>query len=152
MKTIHIDSKAKYDYASSNSCLKVIATTDSSLLETTVNIGDYKRNPNYIKAKTSFLLIPQSFIDKYISEYNKGNKIEKVMVEWLRSSDGHYDENDVWHWKELGPKLNSDNTINIQILKDNWNREEVINMLNQINCLSCVDDKFDVYKWIENNL
>jgi hypothetical protein len=83
---------------------KVIATTDSSL-----NLGiqkgkiylqqfkNTKYEPNIIPQ------IPQQFIEHFITEYNKGNVISKVLVEWLRGSDGYYDEKQVWHWKMLGP-------------------------------------------------
>lgn len=51
-----------------------------------------------------------------------------MLVEYLRSSDGYYDEHDKWHWKLLAPKL-KDNNIIIKKCKDSWSREEVIKLL-----------------------
>ena len=101
---------------------KIIASTDSSLMFK----GVYPYNPN---VDYNIPSIPQSFIDKYVSEYNKGNIIEEVMVEWLTSSDGHYDEKNIWHWKLLAPLVNpGNNTINIKGIKNSWTKDEVIDL------------------------
>ena len=55
---------------------EIIATTDSSLKEAIEMIGT---GSTYIFDMSS---IPQSFINKYIEQYNKGNNIKKVMVEY----------------------------------------------------------------------
>jgi hypothetical protein len=59
---------------------KIIASTDSSLVVKSSILDempqDYKRISGFIPR------IPQSFIDYYVSEYNKGNKIEEIMVEY----------------------------------------------------------------------
>jgi hypothetical protein len=54
-------------------CEKVIATTDSSLFDYMGDF-DYYKNHNIVK-------IPQSFIEGYIEEYNKGHIIDSVEVE-----------------------------------------------------------------------
>lgn len=95
-------------------CLKIIATTDISLTITNYNNGTW-----------SYLPQPsQQFIQHYIEEYNKGNIITKVMVEYEKAT---YEK-----WLENGAspvfdtlKVNSDNTINIKPTKDSWSKEEV---------------------------
>ena len=62
--------------------------------------------------------IPQSFIERYVEEYNKGNIIEDVMVE--------YDHN-LPEYGGVMPRVSAtDNTINIKIIKDSWNRAELL--------------------------
>ena len=137
---------------------RIIVTTDTSL-----------KLPN----------ISQQFIEKYIEEYNKGNVITKVEVEYedlteqlqesvdnlrdncLEDFDNE-EESPYYHLLEqaiieLGnyiPKLkiNPDNTINIKPIKDSWSREEVHKLLyNAIHY-----SKGKVYphdlEWIEENL
>jgi len=58
-------------------CKKIIATTDSSL-----QIPDYNNyHIDYNPSKT-LPQIPQQFIEHYINEFNKGNVISKVLVEF----------------------------------------------------------------------
>lgn len=58
---------------------KIIATTDTSLT--------YSFNQMNKEMKSYRLpQIPKQFIEYYISEYNKGNKIEKVLVEFVPCS------------------------------------------------------------------
>jgi len=98
---------------------KIIASTDFSL----TSKGVYPYNPN---VDYNIPSIPKSFIDKYVSEYNKGNKIEEVMVEY----EGYDNLNSMNDFSILGIqlKLNSDNTISIKSIKDSWTREEVIDL------------------------
>jgi hypothetical protein len=57
---------------------KIIATTDSSLItQLNEKCSDLQLN----KIKSKIIQIPQSFIEHYITEYNKGNVISKVLVE-----------------------------------------------------------------------
>jgi hypothetical protein len=124
---------------------KIIATTDNSLTFNNLIRLDVKR-------KIETPQIPQSFIEHYIAEYNKSNVITKVMVEYFVTHETGYD-------KPLCIKLNPDNTINIKPIKDNWNREEVVQLL--LNCcgeVSCDDGILlgktpsELFKWIERNL
>ena len=85
-----------------NGCKKIIATTD-------VSLG-----------------LPQpseQFIQKYIEEYNKGNIITDVLVEY------EYLLNDMGvipYWcLKINPK---DNTITIRKVKENYTKEEVISL------------------------
>ena len=160
-------------------CQKIIATTDSSLLDNqcdgciagipldknNIHRAEYPSGPMVCQRnKYTLPSIPQLFIEKYISEYNKGNKIEEVMVEyhnvWNANGEAK-NPGDMADTVEL-VKLNSDNTINIQSTKDSWTREEVVNLINQIalnlsnmksiiiNSDECV--QFDINNWIKNNL
>lgn len=78
-------------------------------------------------------LIPESFIKHYTSEYNKGNRIEKVNVEYeiTYSGSGTYSTRveDIVA-AGLEPvcilKVDSNNYISILPVKDSWTREEVI--------------------------
>jgi hypothetical protein len=143
---------------------KVIASTDSSLKlyesETIANSAGFSLNTDDICIPS----IPQSFIDRYVSEYNKGNKIEEVMVEY--DSDliiqGEKDSFNYDDGKKLNTnvgklKLNSDNTINITFIKDSWTREEVIDLCanayetgRRSTVISDIELLFS--KWVESNL
>lgn len=69
--------------------------------------------------------IHQSFISLYIEEYNKGNIIEEVEVEYEPCGvDSAYRQ-------YYSLKINPDNTISIKPLKDSWNKGEVIDKLLQ---------------------
>lgn len=153
----------------SHNCKKIIATTNDKI---SINLGLEKwRSPlgkhadQIYTRLCPFPRIPISFIEHYITEYNKGNIIDKVMVEY---------EDDLWIQDyantptsplppmiNMGGKLliNSDNIINIKPFKESWNREEVIQLL--LNCcgeVSCDDGillgktPVELSKWIEQNL
>lgn len=100
---------------------KIIATTDKSLTKGMycVSTGKYQE---------SLPQPSQSFIEKFVDEYNKGNIITEVMVEYeepyknlvgsmVGSNIGHFiltEEN------KYRIKINPNNTINIKPIKDNW--------------------------------
>jgi hypothetical protein len=122
-------------------CKKIIATTDSSLSLNQCdgcitgapidgkNIHRFADKGAMVCQRDKYQLpsIPQSFIEYYVSEYNKGNKIEEVLVEYeIKGWSKHLIE-EAHEPKELHQtlKLNSDNTINIKAIKDSWTREEV---------------------------
>jgi hypothetical protein len=119
---------------------KIIATTNSKLI---INIGgDTLPKPS-----------PQ-FIQNYIEEWNKGNKIEFVNVEYEELIAHDRQGNKL---VELSLKVDKSNCITITKIKDSWNREEVMNLVENaydsgryaiIN--NDIDQTFD--KWIEQNL
>ena len=118
---------------------KIIATTNKSIF-----LPD--RFP-------SFIYLPQpsqSFIEKFVEEYNKGNVITEVMVEY--ESIGAYANPKYDSDYQL--KINSDNTINISMPKDSWSREEVRQKLNDYRLYAKNSNLrivlFD--RWIEENL
>jgi len=117
----------------------------------------------------------QGFIEKYVSEYNKGNIITDVLVEyditklytcnncgnlqdqWLRGCNccetGH-----LWSTPVLKVKVSKDNTITIKKIKDSWTREEFELRLQQYGdyvCNRVLDSGVPIYKsskeWIEEN-
>jgi len=125
-----------------NWCKKIIATTDRSL-----------KIDNWGKVSGVFddgLPQPsQSFIEKYIKEYNNGTRITEVLVEY-------------WAHTEEYPQLRvdpKDNTITIKKVKNSWSREEVVEKL--IECCAEISSTngtligkspAELYKWIETNL
>ena len=134
-------------------CKKIIATTDTSL-----EIFD-KELSDMHSVKVNILLPEpsQQFIQKYIEEYNKGNIIEDVLVEYGKE---YVDEKDAYGYNKL--KINpKNNTITIKKAKDSWTREEVIELCRQ----AFIDGTYaggfgpnektidsETEKWIEENL
>ena len=133
---------------------KIIATTDTSL-----KID----NPNYDIGKLAYITLPQpsqSFIQKYIEEYNKGNIITDVLVEYETYQYTINYHKDIWKNFEkikINPKYN---TITIKKLKTNWNREEIVEFGEKMreyckngyksDSLHKVFYEWD--KWVEENL
>jgi hypothetical protein len=154
-------------FANSLPSKKILAATDSSL-----RIARKNSHPNSIWKLDGTLLptLSKEFISLYIEEYNKGNVIEEVEVE--------YEIKDVnpmsLSWKEdylrfglmhksnmqKRPKLNSNNEINIRLIKESWNREELDILLKKheldiVNYLKsdCPYAKPSFHhKWIKENL
>ena len=94
------------------------------------------------------LNLPQpssQFIQKYIEEYNKGNIITEVMVEYW-----DYTKQDL----QLKVNLNG-NIITIKKIKNSWNKEEVSQILRNFRTdilpFGQVND-FTLNEWIEKNL
>lgn len=75
----------KYIPVYGNQCKKIIATTNKSLK--LYKSETLARNSGF-SLKTDDILLPQlsqQFIKKYVEEYNKGNVIEEVLVEYEKS-------------------------------------------------------------------
>lgn len=111
-------------------CYKIIATTDKSL---------------------GLPEPPPGFPSVFVREYNKGNVIENVMVE--------YEYNKLYPMVQnnnIQLKINKNNYITITKVEDSWNREEVINLLYLFG--SRMEDRNDIRpyyryeEWIEENL
>ena len=114
-----------------NYCKKVIATTDTSLYI-------HQKETMSLPERVFYLPQPsQQFIQKYIEEYNRGNIITDVLVEYelvsneeyflntINPDDGvpYFDEN-----LKINPK---DNTITIKKVKDSYTKEEVDRLLDE---------------------
>ena len=122
-----------------------------------------------------YLKPSDSFISKYIEEYNKGNIISDVLVEYeqckvcqgtkrhIVSMFGEVDcnycqKNEGYEKLYIEPRLkvDSNNTITIKKVKDSYSREEVINLLYKYN--DGIIDRYsqltnkDLDKWIKENL
>ena len=95
-----INHKGKYYLKTETGYREVLATTDASLLiDTYINQGDtvkgdliIKRGSDYtteLKGRINLPQPSQQFIQKYIEEYNKGNIITDVLVEYeIKSNAG----------------------------------------------------------------
>ena len=126
-------------------CKKIIATTDSSLWR-----------PSH-KYASDVILLPQpsqQFIEKFIEEYNRGNVITDVLIEYELISNEEYfgntvnPDDDVPYFDEklkINPK---DNTITIKKVKDSYSREEVDRMLDEQASRTTAEmlEKFKGYK------
>ena len=144
---------------------KIIATTDKSL-EISNNLDYNQLLPNRKDFRFYLPQPSQQFIQKYIEEYNKGNIITDVLIEYELISNEEYfgntvnPDNDVPYFDEklkINPK---DNTITIKKVKDSYSREEVIEFGNKVKEY-CKDGWkpdslhrvfFEWDKWIEENL
>ena len=136
-----------------HSIYPIIATTDTSLKINKFNSGVFK------ELEYSLPYLSEQFIEDYIKEYNKGNVITEVEVEYesknISDDEGFFNLADIL-------KLNPDNTINIKPTKDSWSREEVKQLLNKfsIDCFKIAKESViwgEDYpqivsdKWIEQN-
>lgn len=142
-------------YAKLENLKKIIATTDSSL---TKIISDF----DFMSGESGEISIPalpqpsHSFIEIFVREYNKGNVIEWVNVEY---------EEIKWSMSinptligQLQLKVNSKNEITIRKIKDSWNREEVIAIINKVymhymsSDYPVKENDHDITAWIAENL
>lgn len=163
-----INHKGKYYLKTETGYREVLATTDESLY-----YKDTSKNPKqYMGSYMSMSLgenLPQpsqQFIQKYIEEYNRGNVITDVLIEYELISNEEYfgntvnPDDDVPYFDEklkINPK---DNTIIIKIAKDSWSREEVIEFGNKVKeyCKNGWKEEtlhrvfFEWDKWVEENL
>lgn len=123
---------------------KIIATTD------TLGISNLTTGklPNPSK----------EFIEVFISEYNKGNIITEVMVEY-ETATNQVPNGKTIDWLKVNPK---DNTITIRKVKDSWSRKEVEEKLNDLHLFIRANAISDnsvriliskmVKEWIKENL
>ncbi len=91
-------------------CYPIIASTDTSL---------DNRKPYESVNKPVSQPSPE-FVTYYIEQYNKGNKIEEVLVEY----DGYIVVEGYQNSIKL--KVDSNNCISIKSIKESWSRDEVI--------------------------
>lgn len=137
-------------------CKKIIATTDKSL-SPRIHKGETVDESYPKEFREGILSQPsQSFINKFIEQYDKGNVITEVIVEYekvcancgkhLRAHrfgtcpdklhlekttlvDTYGESVNADYALKIDPK---DNTISIRKIKDSWNREEVKTLLNSL--------------------
>lgn len=166
-------------------CKKIIATTNKDLVTRyDERFKDVTINNNSLNQLLP--QIPQQFIEQYITEYNQGNIISDVLVEYIQSADSFYGLNVPM---ELVTK--QDNTINIktakdslyhgqtleywknnaeedyakvpisvlkyitvleEAVKDSFNRDEVVELLESLKQDIPSDYSFNLKEWIEQNL
>lgn len=140
---------------------KIIATTDKSLK---INLLEgIKHAPENWRELPQ---IPQSFIEYFVDQYNKGNIITDIMVEYeedlIKIYDisgghpgGHWESNPINEGLKL--IINPDNTINIKPIKDSWNIKELSGILSMYKqyIFSKTGRETEILptdKWIESNL
>ena len=125
-KCISRDTKGYIDFEGGfntkpSSCKKIIATTNPLLkIEIDGNRGDLLPDVSF---DINLPQPSQQFIQKYIEEYNKGNVITDVLVEYEEGKS--YSGNEgliIKEWLKINPKYN---TITIKKIKDSYTREEV---------------------------
>ena len=136
---------------------KIIATTDKSL-EISNNLDYNQLLPN---RKDFRFYLPQpseQFIEKYVEEYNKGNIITDVLVEYELISNEEYfgntvnPDDDVPYFDERLKINHKDNTITIKKVKDSYTKEEVENLIYTAMKDRCYTTIAEWKKWIEENL
>lgn len=126
-------------------CKKIIATTDTSLATPKEKAGENVWTQQLLQ-------LQKSFIEHFISEYNKGSLIDKVKVEYYFTHETNGD-------KPLCAKINPDNTIKVKTIKDSFTREDMINAYIQGAKDYCASPlsidpflRLQPNKWIEENL
>lgn len=119
-------------------CKKIIATTDKCLLVTVHGKGSIV-TPEYLPQPS------KQFIQKYITEYNKGNIITECLVEYSEYTDGTRDE-DGYPLSKYKLHIDSHNCITIKPIKDTYTREEVIKLLLE------APSGLKIHEYIEQNL
>ena len=139
-------------YSGSTNCKKIIATTDTSLYQATGKA--YKMVDGFKPTYKNLPQPSQQFIKKFVEEYNRGNIITDVLVEYELISNEEYflntinpDENVPYFDENL--KINSkDDTITIKKAKDSYTREEVDRMLDEQASRTTAEmlEKFKDYK------
>lgn len=136
---------------------KIIATTDSSIacIKDTLSIPQRRGLTNHYPTEKWVLPQPsQSFIKKFVEEYNKGNIITEVMVEYNSPEICENPLDSKFASLKVNPK---DNTITIRKVKNSWNKEEVIKSIKNFaekfvaNTNTAYKQK-EINEWIEENL
>jgi len=127
---VYNSNSAQYEHI--DQCKKIIATTDSSLREHDDTVPYPKTRP----------ALPQpsgNFIKKYVEEYNKGNVITEVLVEYKECGTDQNpnlivrkEDTEGFGFKiGLKPKVSQDNTIIIHPINKTYTRDEVNSIIDK---------------------
>lgn len=122
-------------------CEKIIASTDNIFISDSGLGGAYPTLPRP----------SQGFINKFVSEYNKGNIIEWVNVEYLRYPDGFDLEDGTQYSESLRTNI-KDNTICTWSIKNSWNQTEVFELIKKFSSYKTNSFTSEDIQWIKNNL
>ncbi len=138
--------KTRKDY------MKIIASTNESLA-----IYEEPVTSKLSMFKGMVPGIPATFISTFISSYNKNTPIEWVNVEyedkgieeWMGDA---YSGEPVWIEDIQLSITPRENTVSISLIKENWNREEVIALIKAktIRDTGAITD--EDFKWMNENL
>ena len=130
-------------------CKKIIATTNEYIGYTDIRVSPVK----------NFCIYPQpsdSFIKKYIEEYNKDNIITKVLVEYEFNQYKFMATLCTTKEKEYNLKVDSNNIITIKRLESElYTREQVEVFLTQLYSDVTTDSTYNcnyIDIWIDQNL
>lgn len=133
--------------------LKVIASTDRLVVkETPVRSADSFDLTVYTD-KEYIPNIHPLFIQQYVNEYNKDNKIEFIEVVFIFNTT-----NEDWSKRpvELSgyytPKVDHANYIFTSHVKDSWTREEVITLVTNALYAKGAWYQEEIDEWIEKNI
>ena len=109
---------------------KIIATTNPLLkIEIDGNRGDLLPDVSF---DINLPQPSQQFIEKYIEEYNKGNVITDILVEYASDFNSCFCTKDICNGNNCPKKLKinpKDNTLTIKKLKETYNKEELYQIL-----------------------
>ena len=118
-----------------------------------LQVAKHLSNRKIIASTDTSLGLPSpsdKFIQAYIDAYNKGEKIEKVLVEYHNNSDYN---------PTIFPDIRlkfKDNNIIIKKVKDSWecNRSQLLKLTHDVADALNGEDSigFDLEKWIDENL
>jgi hypothetical protein len=108
-----------------NNCKKIIATTDYSLGIDVIPRG-FKSGVGALSHKRTINLPEPSqyFLEEFVGEFNEGNLIKEVMVEYEIYFGGLSTRQAAIKNKQFQVNVNQDNTINIERVKDSWTNKE----------------------------
>ena len=120
---------------------KIISTTDESL-----KIWEERQGERF----AGFVNLPKpskQFIQKYITEYNKGNVITKCLVEIGKAQISSFEDDNYPQYNWI-IKIDSHNCITIKPVEEkSYTRAEVVELFEKF-----IDSKELLYPWIEQNL
>ena len=119
-------------YTKNDELKKIIATTDTSLRE-------HDDTVPYPKTRPALPQPSDNFIKKYVEEYNKGNVITEVLVEYKECGTDQNpnlivrkEDTEGFGFKiGLKPKVSQDNTIIIHPINKTYTRDEVNSIIDK---------------------
>lgn len=140
---------------------KIIGTTDTSLKIS--KFSHYSQDLMKIAVYKDYLLpqLSQQFIEKYIKFYNKNEVITDVLIDYEDYILQHMFKPQEYKQRiKINPK---NNTITIKKLKNNWNRKEIVELIEKVfddctimqhnsNIQPLVIVNKSYKDWIKNNL
>jgi hypothetical protein len=130
-----------HELSYSQNCFGIVATTDSSLT--------IKENVHPLAAGNVPLPRPSdAFVQKFVKEYNRGNVISEVLIEYENAP--FEDENNPADITYKKLKIVSDNTITIKKIEETWT--DVLKNYGKSNNLSMLHSEvFDAFVWLREN-